>query len=90
VNCERAFGFSRDSGSVVRMQPAIQSVVDVYVRYGNGKALDDLRAHRGRLVRELWGVMSGPYDVSAAIAELENDIAAIEAGMARLNSAAAA
>ena len=71
------------------MQP-LQSIVDVYVRYRNRKALDDLRAHRGGLIRQLWAVMSGPYDVSAAIAELENDIAVIEAGLAKLNCAAAA
>ena len=71
------------------MQP-IQRIVDVYVRYGNRKALDNLRAHRGGLIRELWAIMSGPYDVSSAIVELENDIAVIEAGLAKLNGAAAA
>ena len=69
------------------MQP-IQRIVDVYVRYGNRKALDNLRAHRGGLIRELWAVMTGPYDVSSAIAELENHIAVIEAGIANLNSLA--
>ena len=72
------------------MKSSIQSIVDVHVRYGNRKALDDLRAHRGGLIRDLWAVMSGPYDVSSAIAEIENDIVVIEAGIAKLNSAAAA
>ena len=71
------------------MQP-IQGIVDVYVRCGNRKALDNLRAHRGGLIRELWAVMTGPYDVSSAIAELENDVAVIEAGLVKLNRAAAA
>jgi len=71
------------------MQPAIRSIVDVYVRYGNRKALDDLRAHRGRLIRGLQTFMNGPYDVSGAIAEIENDLAVIEAGLTKLNSAAA-
>jgi hypothetical protein len=72
------------------MKPSIQTIVDVYVRYSNHKALGELRAHRGGLMRDLWAVMSGPYDVSSAIAEIENDIAVIEAGVAKLNSAAAA
>jgi len=72
-----------------RMQPAIQSIVDVYVRYGNRRALDDLLAHRGKLVAALWAVLGGCYDVSNAVVEIENDIAVIEAGLAKLNSGAA-
>ena len=72
------------------MKPPMQTIVDVHVRYNNRKALDALRAHRGGLIRDLWAVMSGPYDVSSAIAEIENDIVVIEAGLAKLNSAAAA
>ena len=68
------------------MKSPIQSIVDVYVRFGNRKGLDDLRAHRGGLIRDLWAVMRGPYDVSGAIAELENDIAVIEVGITNLNS----
>jgi len=33
--------------------------------------------------------MNGPYDVSGAIAEIENDLAVIEAGLTKLSSAAA-
>jgi len=68
---------------------AIRGIVDVYVRYANRKALDELRAHRGRLVAGL-KTLTGPYDVSRPIAELEDEIAIIEAGLAKLNGAAAA
>ena len=68
------------------MQPPIQRIVDVYVRYGNRVALDDMRAHRGGLIRELWAVMSGPYGGSNAIAELENDVAVIEVGAGETES----
>jgi hypothetical protein len=53
------------------------------IKYGNRKALDDLLTHRGG-----WALMSGPYDVSGAIAEIENDIVIIEAGITNLNSSA--
>ena len=72
------------------MQPPIQSIVAAYVRHGNRKALDQMLAHRGKLIAGLWTVMSGPYDVSGAIAEIENDIAVIEAGLMRLSNATAA
>jgi hypothetical protein len=68
---------------------AMESVIDTYVRYGNRRALEDLRAHRGRLIAEL-KALAGPYDPSYPVAQLEDDIALIEAGLARLNTAAAA
>ena len=71
------------------MQP-IQSIVDVYVRHGNHAALDGLMAHRGKLLTDLRMVMSSPYDVSSAMAEIEDDIAVIKAGLAKLNSPAGA
>jgi hypothetical protein len=33
-----------------RMQPAMRSIVDIYVRRGNRKALNDLKASRERLI----------------------------------------
>ena len=68
---------------------AIRSIVDVYVRYGNRGALNELRAHRGRLLVDL-KTLTGPFDVSRPIAELEDEIAIIEAGLAKLNGVAAA
>ncbi|HET7491951.1 MAG TPA: hypothetical protein VFK01_08730 [Bradyrhizobium sp.] len=70
------------------MQPALESIVAVYVRHANRKALDDMLTHRGKLITGLWTVMSGSYDVSGAIAEIEDDIAVIEAGLTKLRSAA--
>jgi hypothetical protein len=71
-----------------RMEP-IGSIVAAYVRLRNRKALDDLRAHRGRLTAELKS-LSGPYDASRVIAQLDNEIAIIEAGLSLLDTAAAA
>jgi hypothetical protein len=71
------------------MEPAIRSIVHAYVRLRNRKALDDLRAHRGRLIAEL-RLLSGGYDMSKPIAQLQDEIAIIEAGLAKLNTAAAA
>jgi hypothetical protein len=72
-----------------RMEPAIRSIVDAYVRLRNRKALDDLRAHRGRLIAEL-RLLSGGHDTSKPIAQIQDEIAIIEAGLAKLNTATAA
>jgi hypothetical protein len=70
------------------MEP-IGSIVAAYVRLRNRKALDDLRAHRGRLTAELKS-LPGPYDASKVIAQLDNEIAIIDAGLSLLDTAAAA
>jgi hypothetical protein len=72
------------------MEPlAIRSIVDANVRLHNRGALDDLRAHRGRLIAELKS-LAGAYDTSKPIAQIQDEIAIIEAGLAKLNTAAAA
>jgi hypothetical protein len=71
-----------------RMEP-IGSIVAAYVRLRNRKALEDLRAHRGRLTAEL-KLLPSPYDAIKTIAQLDNEIAIIEAGLSLLNTAAAA
>ena len=71
------------------MEPAIRSIVHAYVRLRNRKALDDPRAHRGRLIAEL-RLLSGGYDMSKPIAQLQDEIAIIEAGLTKLKTAAAA
>ena len=68
----------------------MKSIIDTYVRYGNRTALEGLRAHRGGLLTYLKALAAGPYDTSNAVAQLEDDIALIEAGLAKLNTAAAA
>ena len=70
------------------MEP-IGSIVAAYVRLRNRKALDDLRAHRRRLIAEL-KPLPGPYDASKVIAQLDNEIAIIDAGLSLLDTAAAA
>jgi len=70
------------------MEP-IRSIVDAHVRLRNRKALDDLRAHRGRLIAEL-RLLFGGYDASKLIAQIQDEIAIIEAGLAKLNTATAA
>ena len=70
------------------MEP-IRSIVHEYVRLRDRKALDDLRAHRRRLIAEL-RLLSWGYDMSKPTAQLQDEIAIIDAGLAKLNTAAAA
>jgi hypothetical protein len=71
--------------------PAIRTIVDLHVRCGNRRALEDLRAHRGRLIPDLKAFgRQRPYDTRKPIAQIEDEIAVIEAGLAKLNPAAAA
>jgi hypothetical protein len=68
---------------------AIRAIVDGYVRYGNCRAVEDLRAHRGRLLASLIRTPGGgPYDLRKLIAQIENEIAVIETGLAKLKPAA--
>jgi hypothetical protein len=66
---------------------ATRAIVDVHVRYGNRRALEDLRAHRGRLIDGLKA--SGrqrPYDIRKPIAQIEDEIAVINAGLGKLKT----
>jgi hypothetical protein len=77
-------------GAVVqsrRMQPAMRNIVDAYVRLGNRKALDDLRASRKSLIAGL-KTLRGGYDPSKVVAQFADEIALIEAALAKLNKAA--
>jgi hypothetical protein len=71
------------------MELAIRNIVDVHVRFRNRRALVELRAHRERLIAEL-RLLAGGYDISKPIAQMQAEIAIIEAGLAKLDSAAAA
>jgi hypothetical protein len=71
------------------MSEAIKRIVDAYVKLGNRKALEDLNAHRRRLANELKSI-NGPFDLSTSIKQIEEEIAVIEAGLAKLNTTAAA
>jgi hypothetical protein len=67
------------------MEPAIRNIVDVYVRYGNRRALEDLLAHRKRLIVGLKGLAFN-YDTSKPVAQCEEEVALIEAGLVKLNT----
>jgi hypothetical protein len=71
------------------MQPAIRNIVDIYVRLGNREALNELRASRERLIVGL-KTLGGPYDPSKIVVQFTDDIALIEAGLAKLDRATAA
>lgn len=70
-------------------QPAMRSIVDIYVRHGNRRALDDLTANRKGLIAGLT-MLRGDYDPSKVIAQCEDELAIVEAGLAMLDEAAAA
>ena len=65
------------------MEPAIRKIVDTYVRFGKRRALDDPRAHRVQLIADLKKLAG--YDTSKPIAQVEDEIAVIDAGLAKLN-----
>jgi hypothetical protein len=67
------------------MPSAIEQIVDAYVRLKNRRGLEGLMMHRQRLAVDLKG-RSG-YDFSVPIQEIDEEIAVIEAGLARLRSA---
>jgi hypothetical protein len=66
---------------------AIEGIVDAYVKLGDRRALEDLRMHRRRLAVDLKGRSSGPYDFSLPLGQIDDEIAAIEVGLERLNTA---
>lgn len=65
------------------MSSAIELIVDGYARLEDRRSLEDLRTHRRRLALDL-KAMTG-FDCGASIAQLEQDIAVIEAGMETLS-----
>ena len=71
------------------MSEAIERIVGAYVELRNRRALEDMKAHRHRFVTELKS-MNGTFDLSSPIKQLETDIAVIDAGLAKLNTAVAA
>ena len=66
------------------MPSAIEQIVDTYVRLKNRRGLDTLMMHRQRLAIDLKS-RSG-YDFSLPIAQVDEEIAIIEAGLSRLKS----
>jgi hypothetical protein len=64
------------------MTTAIEQIVDTYVRLRNRQKLEDLRMHRQRMAIHLEARMG--YDLSLPLRQVEDEIAAIEAGLKRL------
>lgn len=65
------------------MPNAIEQIVDAHVRLKNRRGLDELMMHRQRLAVDLKS-RSGAYDYSPLIGKIDEEIAIIEAGLARL------
>jgi len=66
---------------------AIDLIVEGYVKLAAREALEDLRAHRCRLAEELKSIKT-VLDLSLSIRQMEDDILAIDTGLAKLNSRA--
>ena len=64
------------------MSSAIELIVDGYTRLKDRQSLEDLRMHRRRLAVDL-NARTG-FDCRSSIAQVEQDIAAIEAGLESL------
>jgi hypothetical protein len=69
------------------MQLAMRNIVDTCVLCGNRRALDGLRANRKGLIAVL-AMLRG--DPSKVVAQCEDELALIEAGLATLDKTAAA
>jgi hypothetical protein len=65
------------------MSSAIELIVDGYARLKDRQSLEDLRMHRRRLAVDLKA--RAGFDCQSSIAQVEQDIAAIEAGLQTLS-----
>ncbi len=64
------------------MSSAIELIVEGYARLGDRRSLEGLRMHRRRLAVDLSSIKG--FDCQNSIAQIEMDIATIEAGLASL------
>ena len=72
------------------MSEAMRIIVDRYVRSKNRGALEEMRMHRHRLKVNLFlHGQERSYNVGRTIQSLDGDLAAIEAGLGRLDLAVA-
>ena len=67
------------------MPSAIEQIVEAYVQLGSRSQLEDLCLHRQRLIVDLQARQAAGYDISQPLEQLRDDLAAIDAGLARLN-----
>lgn len=66
------------------MSEAMKTIVANYVQLGDAAALEEIKAHRGRLLMDMRFSRNAAFDPSAVIASLEGEIALIDAGLAKL------
>jgi hypothetical protein len=66
------------------MSDAVKLIVDAYVSLKDRAALEEMREHRQRLRKSLQEKAGGWVDVSRSIQIFDEDIEAVEAGLARL------
>ena len=66
------------------LSEAVNLIVDACVSLNNRAALEEMREHRQRLRRGLREKAGGWLDVSRSIQIFDEDIEAVEAGLARL------
>ena len=66
------------------MPSAIEQIVEAYIRLNNRRALEEMMVHRQRLAINL-KAMSG-LDLGAPIRQVNEDIAAIGAGLTKMDS----
>ena len=71
------------------MEPAITSIVNTYVRYGNRRALQELWRIRTNLKLKIQA-LPGYYDLGQLLATLNSEMVIIEAGIEKLSPSAAA
>ncbi len=69
------------------MPTAVELIVQGYVELNDRQALESLKKHREDLAAHLKGKAGGWFDYSASIRQIEDELAAVEAGLAKLNSA---
>jgi len=80
--------FSRDSlhSPGAAMSEAIKSIVETYVGLSNRVALEEMLQHRHRLRNQLRLKTRQGYDFAHALRAFDEDVRAIEDGLARLRS----
>lgn len=66
------------------MSDAVKLIVDAYVSLKDRAALEEMREHRQRLRKSLQEKAGGWVDVSRSIQIFDEDIEAVEAGLAGL------
>jgi hypothetical protein len=72
------------------MSEAMKWIVDGFVKLNDRQALNDLKAHHCRMATELKSRRGGPFDLSSSIKQLDDEIAVIQEGLAKLGTPAAA